>query len=211
MVAELIAYQDTEYARGYAEEVARVAGIARRRAGDAGSAVAEAYARGLYKLMAYKDEYEVARLHLDAAERARRDDAFGAEASVKVLLHPPVLRALGLKRKLRLGPWAFPLLGLLYGMRRLRGTRVDPFGIAHLRRVERDLVPVYRALVNDGLEHLDVDSAGLVTELAALPDLVRGYEQVKLRSIDQFHARAHELLGRLRSGAPTPLMGRAGS
>ena len=210
LVAELIAYQDTEYARVYAEEVARVAGIARRRAGDAGSAVAEAYARGLYKLMAYKDEYEVARLHLDAAERARRDDAFGAEASVKVLLHPPVLRALGLKRKLRLGPWAFPLLGLLYGMRRLRGTRVDPFGIAHLRRVERDLVPVYRALVNDGLEHLDVDSAGLVTELAALPDLVRGYEQVKLRSIDQFDARAHELLGRLRSGAPTPLMGRAG-
>jgi indolepyruvate ferredoxin oxidoreductase len=179
----------------------RVAAEEGRRGAPGETAIAEAYARGLYKLMAYKDEYEVARLHLDAADRARREAEFGTDAKVRVLLHPPLLRALGLKRKLKLGPWAFPLLRALYRMRRLRGTRLDPFGRAHLRRVERELIDEYRALIDDALAKLDAGSAPLVAELAELPDVVRGYEEIKLRNVERFRARARELSERLDAGS----------
>jgi indolepyruvate ferredoxin oxidoreductase len=196
-VPELIAYQNPDYARRYAEDVGRVAAIERERTGAEGTPIAEAYARGLFKLMAYKDEYEVARLHLDAAERARRGDAFGAEAKVRILLHPPLLRALGLRRKLRLGPWAFPLLHALRALRRLRGTPLDPFGHARVRRVERALVGEYQALVDDALGRLDAGTAGTVAELADLPDLIRGYEEIKLRNVERFRARAQDLVEQL--------------
>ena len=120
---------------------------ARGRAGaHAGhSELAEAVARQLFKLMAYKDEYEVARLHLDAVERAKLGAEFGEDARIYFMLHPPLLRALGLKRKLKLGRWFVPAFRLLYRMRRLRGTRLDPFGPAKVRRVERELITEYEA------------------------------------------------------------------
>jgi indolepyruvate ferredoxin oxidoreductase len=190
-VPELIAYQDEAYARRYADDVARV--LAVERAGTGGTQIAEAYARGLFKLLAYKDEYEVARLHLDAAERARREDAFGEDAKVRILLHPPLLRAMGLERKLGLGPWVLPLLRGLRASRRLRGTALDPFGRAHVRRVERELIGEYRALVDRALAGLDAGNANVVRELAELPDVIRGYEEVKLRNVERFRARAREL------------------
>jgi indolepyruvate ferredoxin oxidoreductase len=198
-VAELIAYQGPAYAREYANEVARVDTIARDRAGEGAIGVVEAYARGLFKLMAYKDEYEVARLHLDTAERARREEAFGPDADVRILLHPPVLRALGLKRKLRLGGWSLPVLRALYAMRGLRGTRLDPFGAARIRRVERELIGEYRRLVARALQTLDATSAAMVAEVAGLPDVVRGYEGLKLGNIERFRALAGELLERLET------------
>jgi len=191
-VPELIAYQDVAYARRYADDVARVLQAA-------GAPIAEAYARGLFKLMAYKDEYEVARLHLDAAERARREAAFGADAKVRVLLHPPLLRALGLKRKLRLGPWVLPLLRTLRAMRRLRGTPLDPFGRAKVRRVERELIEEYRALIDAALTQLGATNAELIVELADLPDVIRGYEEIRLRNVERFRDRAQELSGAIAS------------
>ena len=122
------------------EDVLRVAAIERARTAASAAPFANAYARGLFKLMAYKDEYEVARLHLDTVERARFAAEFGVDAKIHVLLHPPVLRALGLRRKLRLGRWIFPVLRLLYAARRVRGTRLDPFGRAAIRRTERQLI-----------------------------------------------------------------------
>jgi indolepyruvate ferredoxin oxidoreductase len=192
-VPELIAYQDAAYARGYADDVGRVLAVERERTG--GTQIAEAYARGLFKLLAYKDEYEVARLHLDAAERARREDAFGADAKVRILLHPPLLRAMGLERKLKLGPWVLPLLRALRASRRLRGTALDPFGRARVRRVERELIDEYRALIDEAVADLDADNANVVRELAELPDVIRGYEEVKLRNVERFRARARELTG----------------
>lgn len=202
-VPELIAYQDVAYARRYLEDVLRVAALARGRAGKAGAQVGEAYARGLFKLMAYKDEYEVARLHLDAAERSRREQELGADARVQILLHPPLLRALGLKRKLRLGAWSLPLLGLLCRMRRLRGTRIDPFGAAHVRRVERELIEEYRGLMDDALARLDAGNAAIVAQLADLPDVIRGYEEIKLRNVERFRLQAGQLADRLGAGAPS--------
>ena len=100
----------------------------------------QAAIRHLYKLMAYKDEYEVARLHLKDSVKERLDETFGGVAKVKVALHPPILRSLGMKNKLELGPWFRPFLRMLVPMRRLRGTAWDPFGRTRVRREERALV-----------------------------------------------------------------------
>ncbi|MBF6619922.1 MAG: indolepyruvate ferredoxin oxidoreductase family protein [Patulibacter sp.] len=200
-VPELVAYQDRAYARRYADAVAQVAAAERERTGAASTAVAEAYARGLFKLLAYKDEYEVARLHLDVADRARREQELGAGAKVAIMLHPPLLRALGMKRKIAIRVGAGPLMRTLVAARRLRGSRLDLFGYAHVRRVERALVDEYDLLVRRGLARLDARNAGLVAELADLPDVVRGYEEIKLRNIERFRARASELIEQIEDPA----------
>jgi indolepyruvate ferredoxin oxidoreductase len=124
---------------------------------------------------------------------------------VRILLQPPLLRALGMERKLQLGPWAFPLLRLLARLRRLRGTRLDVFGYARVRRVERRLVEEYPAIVARALDRLDASTAGLVAEVAELPDVVRGYEEIKLANVERMHARADALLARLEETvAATP-------
>ena len=210
-VDELIAYQDEDYARTYAEDVVRMAAVERERLGDEGGRgrISDAYARGLFKLMAYKDEYEVARLHLDAVEQARLDHEFGGQVRVQTLLHPPLLRAMGMKRKLRLGRSAVPLFHGLHAARRLRGTRLDPFGYAAVRRAERALIDEYRSLVARAIDRLDADTADTVAEIAQLPDLVRGYEQIKLDGMEQMRRRAAELTAQLEGrdiapSAPSP-------
>jgi indolepyruvate ferredoxin oxidoreductase len=202
-VEELIAYQDRAYAADYAAFVARV--LAAEPAGS--TRMTEAVARGLHKLLAYKDEYEVARLHLDPAERARIAAEFGEDAKVRYKLHPPLLRALGMEEKIAVAPAAMdPAFRALRRMKRLRGTRLDPFGRTEIRRVERALPGEYRALVGRGLAALAADPAvyETVVELCELPDVVRGYEEVKLRGVAVFRRRAQALLERL-DGAPQPL------
>jgi indolepyruvate ferredoxin oxidoreductase len=161
--------------------------------------VTEAVARNLFKLMAYKDEYEVARLHLDTVERAKLDRELGPDAKVAFNLHPPVLRAMGLERKLKLGPWFLPAFRALRGMRRLRGTRLDPFGYAEVRRMERALVGEYEQLVSEALAHLDPETHDVAAELCELPDVIRGYEEIKLRNVALFRKRAEPLRRRLRA------------
>jgi indolepyruvate ferredoxin oxidoreductase len=161
-------------------------------------------ARQLYKLMAYKDEYEVARLHLDAVERAKLGAEFGEDARVYFMLHPPLLRALGLKRKLKLGRWFVPAFRLLYRVRRLRGTRLDPFGPAKVRRVERELIEEYERMVDETITLLTPDTHDTAAELLGLPDVIRGYEEIKLRNVVLFRKRAEAILKRLRAGKPAP-------
>ncbi|HZE05231.1 MAG TPA: DUF6537 domain-containing protein, partial [Solirubrobacteraceae bacterium] len=126
---------------------------------------------------------------------------FGPDAKVQTLLHPPLLRAMGLRRKLRLGRSATPLFTGLRAARRLRGTPLDPFGYAAVRRAERQLIGEYRALVARALERLDSGTVDLVAEVADLPDLVRGYEQIKLDNIERMRRRAAELAARLQEAA----------
>jgi indolepyruvate ferredoxin oxidoreductase len=168
------------------------------------SELAEAVARQLFKLMAYKDEYEVARLHLDAVERAKLGAEFGEDARVYFMLHPPLLRALGLKRKLKLGRWFVPGFRLLYRMRRLRGRWLDPFGRAEVRRVERELIYEYEGMVTEALALLTPESHDTAVELLELPDVIRGYEEIKLRNVVLFRKRADAILKRLRAGKPAP-------
>ncbi|HLM09302.1 MAG TPA: indolepyruvate ferredoxin oxidoreductase family protein, partial [Thermoleophilaceae bacterium] len=202
-VPELVAYQDEAYARRYAETVRRVH-VAEQERAPGHSELAEAVARHLFKLMAYKDEYEVARLHLDAVEQAKMQAEFGEDAKVYFMLHPPLLRAMGLDRKLKLGGWFVPGFRALRRMRRLRGTALDPFGKAEVRRVERELVGEYEGLVDEALQRLTPDTHASAVELLELPDVVRGYEEIKLRNVALFRKRAAAIRRRLAAGKPAP-------
>jgi indolepyruvate ferredoxin oxidoreductase len=202
-VPELVAFQDEDYARRYAETVRRAHVVEQERTPDR-SELAEAVARQLFKLMAYKDEYEVARLHLDAVEQAKLRAEFGENAKIWFNLHPPLLRAMGLERKLKLGSWFTPSFKALYRMRRLRGTKLDPFGRAEVRRVERELVEEYEGMVEDALSKLTPETHATAKELLELPDVVRGYEEIKLRNVVLFRKRAEAIRKRLDAGKPAP-------
>ncbi|WP_433509245.1 indolepyruvate ferredoxin oxidoreductase family protein [Nonomuraea sp. CA-143628] len=206
-IADLTGYRDAAYATRYAEDVRRVAALAADRAGEEAAApIALAYSKGLHKLMAYKDEYEVARLHLDPAERARREREFGADAVVSVLLHPPLLRALGMKRKIRLRRSANAVFRVLRAARFLRGTPFDVFGYAGVRRVERAIITEYRDLMRDALARLSPATADAVAAIAALPEAVRGYEDIKLARVAEFRDRARTALAQLSEPTgPRPL------
>jgi indolepyruvate ferredoxin oxidoreductase len=102
-----------------------------------------------------------------------------------------------MSRKIRLRRSAGPVFRALRAARRLRGSALDPFGHAAVRRIERALVPEYQALVREALEHLRPDTAEAVAELAALPDMIRGYEEIKLRSVSAFREKAAAALADL--------------
>jgi indolepyruvate ferredoxin oxidoreductase len=199
--ADLVDYQGPRYAATYRAAVEQVVALERARTSDPRTPVARSFAHGLHKLMAYKDEYEVARLHLDPLEVARLADQFGEGARTRVLLHPPLLRALGLGHKIGFGRSARPVFRLLRAARRVRGHAIDPFGHSALRRLERVLPDEYRAMVTSACERLDDATVPLVVALAELPDLIRGYETVKLASVASYRARAEELQAELAAGA----------
>ena len=170
----------------YQEFVDRVA--RREQELGLGSALAEAVARYLYKLMAYKDEYEVARLSLDPSFAQSVREQVGEGAAITWRLHPPALRAMGLKKKLALGSWFRPFFGVLRSMRRLRGTPFDPFGRDEIRKLERQLIVEYRALIERELQTLSAESHARAVALAKLPDMIRGYEGVKRKNVERFRA-----------------------
>lgn len=199
--AELVSYQSRRYARRFVDVVTHVADAEAQA--SAGSVVfTEATVHGLFKLMAYKDEYEVARLSLDQQVRRDIEERFGPDAKVRWQLHPPILRAVGISRKLSLGPWFRPAFWVLHRMRKLRGTRFDLFGYTALRRLERRLVDEYVELVLDLSNRLDAASLGLAVEIAALPDMVRGYESIKERNVESYRAAVHGALRRFDELAP---------
>ena len=189
-IADLIAYQDRRYAERYATLVAEVRAAedhaAEDHAGESDLALTHAVAIGLHHLMAYKDEYEVARLHLDPVARRAITDEFGEDAKLSWHLQPPVLgRWLG-DRKLVLGSWFTPALRVLRASRRLRGTALDPFGRAEVRRLERALAVEYESVIRSILGRLDASNIGVAIELARLAEQVRGYESVKLANVERY-------------------------
>ncbi|HEY3065304.1 MAG TPA: indolepyruvate ferredoxin oxidoreductase family protein [Methylomirabilota bacterium] len=191
-VPELVDYQDAAYARAYAEFVKRVA-KAERVVMPGETRLAEAVARHLFKLMAYKDEYEVARLHLRTDVAAGLAEEFPGGVTVHYNLHPPFLRALGVKGKIELGKWFDSVFRALVSLKRLRGTALDPFGYARVRRVERELVGEYRTLMEKALANLTPESYDRAVKLANLPDVIRGYEDIKLRNVERFRAQVRAL------------------
>jgi indolepyruvate ferredoxin oxidoreductase len=191
-VPELIAYQNAAYARQYVEFVKRVC-AAEQATIPGETRLGEAVARYLFKLMAYKDEYEVARLHLQSDLTAALQAEFPGGVRLQYNLHPPILRALGWKTKLKLGRWFDGAFRLLVALRGLRGTALDPFGRALVRRVERRLVSEYKALVEKALVGLSPESYERAAKLAGLPDVIRGYEEIKLRNVQRFRDEVRAL------------------
>ena len=161
---------------------------------DSVTELAEAVARGVHKLTAYKDEYEVARLFLDAETKSEMTGLQGSTGRARWHLHPPFLRALGMKNKLKI-PFtiAEPLMLVLASAKVLRGTPFDLFGYAKVRKIERELRDQYLSSLQNAFELLDQGNYELVTELAALAMEVRGFEDIKLRSAEKFFVRLEEL------------------
>jgi indolepyruvate ferredoxin oxidoreductase len=186
-------YQSPGYAQQYLDVVLAVA------AHEAGAlpgsaALTNAVARGLFKLMAYKDEYEVARLYLSDEWRKHIRDTFEEPVGLSYNLQPPLLRKLGHRGKVRVGSWFTPAFAVLRASRRLRGTPLDPFGYQSSRREERSHIAWYLDLLGQALPHLRPLTAETVIALAELPDLIRGYEEIKSGNAAKARARADQLL-----------------
>jgi indolepyruvate ferredoxin oxidoreductase len=208
-VAFLTAYQDAAYAARYRGLVDKVrAAEAARAPGKSG--LAEAVARYLFKLMAYKDEYEVARLYTDGAfAKQVRNELGGERLRFYVHLAPPLLartdKATGEPRKMMFGPWIFPLFRLLAGFKVLRGTAFDPFGYSVERKTERQLVRDYEAMLDEVLAKLTPANHHIAVGLAAIPEKIRGFGHVKMRHLKAAKADEAALLDQLRAG-PAPLL-----
>src|SRR5690606_31996344 len=213
----LVGYQDAAYAerfRALVDKVARREREVRDEAGDAGGdlPLARAVAKSWFKLLAYKDEYEVARLQVDPAFRQRLEETFDGDWSPRLHLAPPLLSRVdprtGRPRKISFGPWILPVLRVLAHGKRLRGTRFDPFGRLAERRVERALIAEYQQLLEaEILPGLDAARLHLAVEIASLPQSIRGFGPVKARAVEEAAARRGALLARWRTGlalAPVP-------
>ncbi len=193
-VGELIAYQDESYAERYVQRMEGVVAADERHGGAARDYLLSTNAAFmLHKLMAYKDEYEVARLLTDPVEPTV-ENRFDGPVKVSYNLHPPLLRAWGLERKLSLGPWFRPILRFMARCKGLRGTMLDPFGYTAARREERELVTWYESLLDQALDVLTEDNYPDVSELLRLPDEIRGYEEVKRRSVLRVKKKAAGIL-----------------
>ncbi len=203
--AELAAYQDAAYARRYRALVDRVAAAEREKArGRTG--LAEAVARGYFKLLACKDEYEVARLYTDGSFLSDLNARFEGDFKLGFHLAPPVLARrdprTGELRKREFGPWVLTAFRVLARLKGLRGTAFDVFGYSRERRMERGLVAEYEAAVGELVDGLDADNHALATEIAALPSRIRGYGHVKERNVEAAKAEERHLLSLFRSPAP---------
>jgi indolepyruvate ferredoxin oxidoreductase len=146
----------------------------------------------LFKLMAYKDEYEVARLLTKPHWERRIREQWEAVESVSYNIHPPVLRALGFKKKLSVGEWFRYPLKALAALRVVRGTLFDVFGYLPHRREERALIGWYRQLVEQVIARLTPENEALAIEIVTLPGEIRGYEQIKSDSIRKVRQVAEE-------------------
>ena len=200
--ADLTAWQNAAWASRYRELVERVREA--ERALGAGEALTDAVARYAYKLMAYKDEYEVARLYTDGAFQERLAASFEGDLRLTFHLAPPVLArrdpVTGEPRKLTFGPWMWRVLGLLAKMRFLRGTPFDPFGRTEERRMERRLIEEYFETVEELLAGLRAENLGLAVEIASVPEQVRGYGHIKQRNVAEAKSTKAALLKRWRAG-----------
>ena len=187
--AELREYQNEAYAQTYTDFLAKISE----------PSLKEVVARYLYKLMAYKDEYEVARLLTKPEFEGATREMWATAESISYNLHPPLLRRFGVRKKLKLGPWFRGPLLVLKRMKFLRGTPLDIFGYVGHRRLERSLIGWYRDLIEQVLANLTPESLPLALEIAALPDQIRGYEKIKEESIAKVKKQAAEKLEALKA------------
>ena len=194
--ARLERYQNAAYAQmftGFIEEVSQKA-----------PGLVDTVERNLYKLMAIKDEYEVARMLTDAEFEAKTKAMWQDAESIGYNLHPPMLRSFGFHKKIQLGAWAKPLLKVLGALKGLRGGVLDVFGYSAHRRLERSLIGWYRDLIRSVIERgVTSENSALANEIAAIPEQIRGYEQIKEASIAQAKALA---VGKLAAMTQTPIL-----
>jgi len=201
----LTAYQNSAYAARYKTLVERVR--ANESKLGAGTELTEAVARYTFKFMAYKDEYEVARLHSDPAFMQRIEGMFEGAYKLKFHLAPPIFNkpdpVTGEAKKSEFGPWMRIAFRILAKLKILRGTALDIFGRTEERRTERRLIGEYEATVAELLERLDRENHALAVEIASVPEQIRGYGHVKRRHLDDAKKKEAALLATFRAERTT--------
>ncbi|GGF04863.1 indolepyruvate ferredoxin oxidoreductase family protein [Stappia taiwanensis] len=199
----LAEYQDKAYADRFARRIAALKARAEPFGTD-GEVLVRTGARELFRLMAIKDEYEVARLYSGSAFRRQLEDTFESHGRLEFHLAPPLLSGTdprtGRPAKRRFGPWVMPVFGLLARMKRLRGGVFDPFGRTEERRMERRLRDRFEAIVDDVAATLDAERIGAATALLAWPETIRGFGPVRAEAAERAEARLPELLAAWRAG-----------
>ena len=196
-------YQDAAYAARYRARVEAIRALEQRVAPGA-TALTEAVARYLAKLMTYKDEYEVARLYTSGSFLRQVHSIFEGDMRFTFHLAPPFLNrrhpSTGEPMKTTFGPWMLKALGLLARFKRLRGTRFDPFGYTEERRIERGLIAEYEALLDLFATSLTAANHGVAVQIAQIPENIRGFGHVKEAHLKAAKAEEARLMALYRTG-----------
>jgi len=198
-VAFLTDYQNASYAKRYSDVVARVQ---KAEAAFNKTSLSEAVARNLFKLMAYKDEYEVARLHTNTAFLQKIGDMFEGDYTVNYHLAPPIISKTNEKgelQKQKFGPLMLTGFKLLKHFKVLRGTPLDIFGNTEEREMERALIGEYVASIDEVLATLNADNHTLALEIANLPDAIKGFGNVKARNVAAVRGKWNGLMEKWRN------------
>ncbi|HMM56487.1 MAG TPA: indolepyruvate ferredoxin oxidoreductase family protein [Rudaea sp.] len=204
-VAFLTDYQNAAYAQKFKSLVDKVS-VAEQAKTPGSSALTEAVARYAFKLMAYKDEYEVARLYTSGDFEKRIREQFDGDFKLHFHLAPPLLAHRDSEGKLRkgeYGSWVFGAFKLLAKLRFLRGGAFDVFGYTAERRTERALIDEYFATVEELLATLSRENLALAVDIASVPEQIRGYGHIKHTHLEKARARREQLLGAWRNPAAT--------
>ncbi|MFK8049474.1 MAG: indolepyruvate ferredoxin oxidoreductase family protein [Halioglobus sp.] len=200
---ELKDYQNEAYADRYRKFLAEVI-TAEQNATPGRSELAAAVAKAAYKLMAYKDEYEVARLYSAPEFLQKLEDQFEGDYTLEFNLAPPIIapkdKSTGKPTKIQFGPWMLKSFGLLAKFKFLRGTKLDPFGYFAERKMERGLIEKYFETIKTLLASLDNDNHALAVQIAELPMTIRGYGHVKHNNVQEAHAKLEALLAQWPKG-----------
>jgi len=203
----LVAYQDEELAARYRAKVAWIAAVEEDKA-PGRSGLALAVARAYHKLLAYKDEYEVARLFTDGAFQRQLEEQFEGVRSIEFHLAPPILapffkdKTTGHPRKIRLGQWVLPVFRLLAKGKKLRGTKWDVFSYSAERKLERQMIADYERLLDEIAAGLNQSNHGTAVALAELPLEIKGFGHVKLANYNSVKRREASLLQIFTNPAP---------
>jgi len=193
----LSAYQNKAYANRYAAIVAKVRDAEEKNM-PGSTDLTWAVATNLAKLMAYKDEYEVARLYSEPSFKQKIEAQFGADYKLKLNLAPPIFarrnKSTGLPIKAEYGAWVLPVFGVLAKLKGLRGTAFDLFGRSAERQMERRLVADYEAMVDRMTAGLASENLATMVALAELPDQIRGFGHVKQAAVEEYERRKADLM-----------------
>jgi indolepyruvate ferredoxin oxidoreductase len=196
----LAEYQNQAYAERYLATVKKVRD-AEAKAAPGSTELTEAVTKNLFRLMAYKDEYEVARLYTDGSFAAKLSEKFDDDVRLKFHLAPPIFgrrdKATGHLRKQEYGGWMIHAFRLLARLKFLRGTALDPFGRSAERRAERKLIADYLAMVDQHVANLERERIPLLTKIARLPETIRGYGHIKDASIEKAMTEKARLMAEL--------------
>ena len=207
-------YQDATYSRPYEDLVSRVR-VMERDVVPGQTALGEAVARNLFKLMAYKDEYEVARLYTGSNFVDKLNQQFDGDFKLRFHLAPPLfakrdpVTGEGIKREY--GSWMFKVFGLLARVKGLRGTRLDIFGYTAERKMERQLIAQYRQTIATILDSLTPENHPVAVDLAEVPDKIRGFGHVKLRNVEIARNLEAQLMEKLHCVDEAPPVARRAS